>query len=161
MKPKILTAYFIIITILLSTLTSCIGNQNKTVSQTENAMNSVKTEVPSAPEYRFESLKAVDFSKQIAAFQNKEDFLLLDVRTLAEHTEAHIANDLLIPVQELGNRIDEIAGYKNKPVYLYCRSGNRSRTAAEILIKAGFTEIYDLAGGIGGWVAVGLPTVKE
>jgi len=93
-------------------------------------------------------------------FQNameKEGALLLDVRTPGEYANTHIPGAELIPLQELEARIDEIVDYKDQPVLVYCRSGNRSRSAAQILKNQGFKEIYNLNRGIGEWISMGLP----
>lgn len=79
------------------------------------------------------------------------DVLLLDVRTLEEYEAGHIDDATLIPVGELEARIDEVADYKDKNVLVYCRSGNRSVTASTILLKNGFTQVYNLKSGFSNW----------
>ncbi len=81
----------------------------------------------------------------------KGEYLLLDVRTQGEYDEGHINDPTLIPVDELESRLAEIEEYKNLPVLVYCRSGNRSATAAKILLDNGFQEVHNLLGGIGAW----------
>ena len=76
--------------------------------------------------------------------------ILLDVRTPAEHKEIRIPGSLLIPVDELPNRLSELPKDPAKPIVIYCRSGNRSATAAAILVKAGVPAVYDM-GGIIDW----------
>ncbi len=83
----------------------------------------------------------------------KDDHLLLDVRTLEEYKMGHIEGATLIPVSELANRIDEIEDYKDVPVLVYCRSGNRSITASQILIESGFKHIVNLRRGISAYQA--------
>lgn len=61
--------------------------------------------------------------------------LLLDVRTPGEFSEGHVEGALNIPVQDLGNRIGEIA--KGREVVVYCRSGGRSAVAAQMLCGRG------------------------
>ncbi len=80
--------------------------------------------------------------------------LLLDVRTVEEFNSEHIAGAVNIPVESLASRLSEVP--KDQPIVVYCRSGNRSATAASILADAGYSSIYDL-GGIITWVAQGLP----
>lgn len=80
------------------------------------------------------------------------DYLLIDVRTPQEFSEGNIEGALLIPVDELSSRLDEIEAYKDKPVLVYCRSGNRSVTASNILIENGFTDVHNLLTGYNGWV---------
>lgn len=96
---------------------------------------------------------------QAQALLQKPEVLLLDVRTEAEHRDRHIpGTDALIPVQELESRLKELEPQKGKPILVYCRSGNRSLVAAELLKKQGFQDVTDLEGGILAWTAKGLPT---
>jgi rhodanese-related sulfurtransferase len=90
--------------------------------------------------------------------KNDEDYLIVDVRTKEEYDSGHLEGALLLPVQELEGRLDELP--MDKPIIVYCRSGNRSRTAANILIDNGFTMVYDM-GGISSWTAEGYPVVIE
>lgn len=83
--------------------------------------------------------------------QMNGNYVLLDVRTQEEYDEGAIDRATLIPLHELSARIGEIAQYDK--VLVYCRSGNRSVAASEILLDAGFAEVYDLQGGIGAWQA--------
>lgn len=76
---------------------------------------------------------------------------ILDVRTPHEFYEGFIKDAYLLPVQQLADRISEIEKYKNSPVLVYCRSGNRSIVASQILIKNGFKEVYNLRGGVKDW----------
>jgi rhodanese-related sulfurtransferase len=87
------------------------------------------------------------------------DALLLDVRTVSENEESRLEGAVLIPVGELTARIDEIAEYREQTVYIYCRSGSRSRTAAALLLEAGFSSVVDLEGGIGSWLRTGFPVI--
>jgi rhodanese-related sulfurtransferase len=77
------------------------------------------------------------------------------VRTPAEFASGHIAGARNIAVQVLPQRLSEIP--KDKPVVIYCRSGNRSKQAMRYLSQAGYNDLYDL-GGIMAWQAQGLPT---
>jgi len=80
--------------------------------------------------------------------------LLVDVRTPEEFSGGHIPGAVNIPLQELETRLTEIPA--DSPVVLYCRSGNRSAQAADILREAGYSRVYDL-GGINAWQSQGLP----
>ncbi len=82
--------------------------------------------------------------------------LLLDVRLPEEFKPEHIVNATNIPVQVLPERLCEIPN--DTPVIFYCRSGNRTKIAAEVLSRAGYGELYDL-GGIMQWKEQGLPVV--
>lgn len=86
--------------------------------------------------------------------QTKASHLLVDVRTPSEFREGHIAGAVNIDLQQLSRRLGELP--HDKPVVLYCRSGSRSATAANLLARAGYDNVYDL-GGVIAWRAQGLP----
>jgi rhodanese-related sulfurtransferase len=74
---------------------------------------------------------------------------LVDVRTPAEFAAGHIPGALNIPVQELEQRMGELEP-KHAPIVLYCRSGNRSSSAARALKAAGYAAVHDL-GAMSRW----------
>ena len=81
---------------------------------------------------------------------------LVDVRTLAEHMEGHIPGSLNINVKDeegFPAAVDDLLD-KGREVAVYCRSGRRSRTAAELLVKKGF-KVYNLDKGILNWMEEG------
>jgi rhodanese-related sulfurtransferase len=86
--------------------------------------------------------------------------LLLDVRTREEFASGHIAGALLIPVQELERRMDELEDSRTKTIIAYCRTGNRSGRAAAMLSAKGFT-VFNMKGGIVEWDAERLPLIEE
>lgn len=83
--------------------------------------------------------------------------LILDVRTPGEFYDGHIEHAKLIPLHQLEQRLGEIEDFKTKEILIYCRSGNRSAAAAEILDRHGFKELYNLRPGIRGWRQDNLP----
>lgn len=83
--------------------------------------------------------------------------LILDVRTEREFNSGHIEGATLIPVQVLSSRLGELDKYKEEPIFIYCRSGNRSTVAAKMLLDAGFTQIYNLRRGFTEWASEGYP----
>lgn len=87
--------------------------------------------------------------------EKNKDYIILDVRTQQEYDSGYLKNSLLIPVDELEERINEVP--KGKPIIVYCRSGNRSARAADILINNGFSPVYDMQGGILEWIEKGYP----
>lgn len=104
----------------------------------------------------FKSVDVEEFSKVISDGKVQR----LDVRTLEEYGDGHIENAILIDVLEGTYEIKALEVLdKDRPVALYCRSGNRSKKAAEILSANGF-EVYELASGYKGWVASGMPVVQ-
>lgn len=79
-----------------------------------------------------------------------EPITILDVRTKEEFDEKHIEGAILIPNEEIGNKPPSQLPDKNAEILIYCRSGNRSRQAAEKLISMGYTNVKDF-GGINDW----------
>lgn len=76
--------------------------------------------------------------------------VLVDVRTQEEFIEKHIPGALLVPVDELESLAPEMMPDKGTTYIVYCRSGNRSASAAQMLIALGYQKIYDM-GGIIDW----------
>ncbi len=85
-------------------------------------------------------------------FSQSDQHLLIDVRTPEEFAGGHIPGAINISVESLPDRLDEVP--EDVPLVVYCRSGNRSATAGEILVNNGYQPVYDL-GGIRDWVAQG------
>ena len=105
----------------------------------------------------FEELTARDAGDLI---KNKNP-LILDVRTPKEFYSGHLPGAKLIPLQQLSERLSEIQQYKDSEILIYCRSGNRSTVAGEIMIENGFKKIYHLRSGILGWLEQGFKIEKE
>ncbi len=82
---------------------------------------------------------------------------VLDVRTPEEFESGHIRNAVNVDVQSADFEEKAEGLYKDVPVYVYCRSGKRSATAADKLKSMGFKEVYNLEGGIEQWQKDGLP----
>jgi rhodanese-related sulfurtransferase len=83
--------------------------------------------------------------------------VILDVRTASEVEDGHIEGAVNIPVQELSARLDELSN--EDELLVYCRTGNRSAQAVDILQDAGFTKIYHMDAGITGWIEAGYSVV--
>ncbi len=80
----------------------------------------------------------------------RENVILLDVRTKEEFDQGHIPNALLLPNTEIKKQAGEKLPDKNALILVYCRSGNRSKSASEELLAMGYTKVYDF-GGIIDW----------
>jgi rhodanese-related sulfurtransferase len=108
------------------------------------------------------SSSAVDLS--VSEFSSKvaeAGIITLDVRTPGEFNEGHIEGAKLIDFQS-GNFESEIATLdKTKTYAVYCRSGSRSGQAVKVMSDAGFTNIYNLDGGVIDWANAGLPLVNN
>lgn len=83
--------------------------------------------------------------------------LVIDVRSDAEYKTGFIGEARHIPVSELKAKLSSLSGHKNKNVLLYCQSGARSGSAANTLVKEGFTNVFNLRGGVLSWKMAGLP----
>ena len=79
-----------------------------------------------------------------------EDLIIVDVRTQSEYDSGHIKGSILIPNETIGDERPEQLDDIDAVILVYCRSGNRSNTAARKLIKAGYRNVYDF-GGIIDW----------
>ena len=81
---------------------------------------------------------------------SEEGYVILDVRTQAEYDEGHIPGAVLIPNTEIEDRAEEELPDKDQRILVYCRSGNRSKKAAQALAALGYTNIREF-GGILDW----------
>ena len=80
----------------------------------------------------------------------EEGYIILDVRTQEEYDEGHIPGAILIPHTEIEARAEEVLTDKDQLILVYCRSGRRSKIAAEALLELGYTNIKEF-GGIIDW----------
>lgn len=83
-------------------------------------------------------------------FERKEDFILIDVREPYEHEEFNVGGQL-IPLAKLPAQLDGLTPHKDQEIVLYCRSGNRSGIAKQLMERAGFTKVRNLLGGMLDW----------
>jgi rhodanese-related sulfurtransferase len=108
-------------------------------------------------EVNFNSLPPLEFKAVLESSKG----LLLDVRTPEECSEGIIAGATLLDYSAPGfmegiKKLD-----RDRPVYVYCASGGRSRQTMTRMKGLGFKEVHDLEGGIGAWTTSGQPVVKE
>ncbi|RMG78092.1 MAG: rhodanese-like domain-containing protein [Bacteroidetes bacterium] len=89
------------------------------------------------------------------------DALMVDVREKDEVAALayDVENIINLPLSELPDRMSELP--KDKTLIMACRSGNRSRKAAELLLQNGYTNVINMAGGIKEWQAKGLAVIKD
>lgn len=96
-----------------------------------------------------------------AALTKTPDALVLDVRTAEEYAKGHLPKARNIDWYS-EDFMQQVSGYlKSRPVYVYCLSGARSAAAADKLRSAGFSEVYNMEGGIVKWRAAGLPQTMD
>jgi rhodanese-related sulfurtransferase len=104
---------------------------------------------------KIRSVKHYSPSETAEKLAEEEETVMLDVRTAGERNAQHIRGSLHIPLQELTHRLDELKKYQQREIICYCRSGNRSLTAAALLKKHGFMAA-NMRGGIVEWKFSGL-----
>ena len=139
-------AVTLVVAVILVAMLPGIINAEMQAAESQNA-------VAEAPAVIMERIGPQDYVSQ---FGDTPHFLL-DVRTPAEFSSGHLEGAANIAVETLANHLSEVP--RDQPVVLYCRTGNRSAQAAQILRNAGYTTIYDL-GGIVSWQQAGLPVVQ-
>ena len=110
-------------------------------------------------QYKYDNVlyKTVYLEDLSSALQANPGYLLLDVRSKGEFCDTsdmsvmnlgHLINALNISVTELSSHLDEIKAYKSKPIFVYCSHSRRSRIASKILADSGFTNVFNINGGM-------------
>lgn len=92
----------------------------------------------------------IDAGEAKRMMDEMEDEIVLDVRTQAEYDEGHIPGAVLVPNETIGTEEPEELPDKEQLILVYCRSGNRSKQAAQKLADLGYTNVYEF-GGISSW----------
>lgn len=93
---------------------------------------------------------------------NRENGVVLDVRTVDEFGKGHIVDAVNIPVSQItANNLSQIEKHKAVPTIVVCESGMRAPAAASALSKAGFTRVFVLRGGLASWRGENLPVTKK
>ena len=87
-------------------------------------------------------------AKQI--MDTEEGYIILDVRTQEEYDQGHIPGAIVISHEEIAEKAEEVLTDKDQLILVYCRSGRRSKIAAEALVELGYTNIKEF-GGIIDW----------
>ena len=85
-----------------------------------------------------------------ALMDSESGYIIIDARTQSEYDEGHIPGAILIPEYEIADRAEKELPDKNQLILVYCRSGRRSKIAAEALVKLGYTNVKEF-GGIIDW----------
>ena len=86
---------------------------------------------------------------------------LVDVRSDDEWRAGHIAGALCAPVTQFGSRIAALRLDRTRPIIAMCRTGGRSKVAVRLLQRHGFTDVFELQGGMRAWQAAGRPVEVE
>lgn len=109
--------------------------------------NNAKKDAESGEDAMYEQISPED-AKRI--MDSGEEYILLDVREQNEYDEGHIKGAVLIPYTEIEDRAESELLNKNEQILVYCRSGRRSKIAAESLVRLGYTNVKEF-GGIIDW----------
>lgn len=116
--------------LLLLLLTGCGGNASNTLSESDYQQIS---------------------QEEAKEMMDTQDVIILDVREQDEYDSGHIPGAVLLPVGTIDEETAaEVIPEKDSTVLVYCRSGNRSKTASSALSELGYTNIYEF-GGINTW----------
>ena len=148
MRPRLVLAGVLAFILLLGTV-ACGSSEPGTVSTTAGTSTTVT-------QGGYTTLDVKTVHERLGV---EKDARLVDVREPSEWATTGVPpGAILMPLGEVARRaLAELA--KDKPVYVICNSGNRSREAAEILTGLGFSQVYNVDGGIKAWLAAGLPVV--
>lgn len=88
----------------------------------------------------------MNMEEAIEIMNKTEDYILLDVRTIEEYNEGHLPNARCYPNEEIDTQILDVIYDKDVTIYVYCRSGNRSKQASEKLVNLGYTNVIEIGG---------------
>ena len=96
------------------------------------------------------TIKYVSMDDIVQIMNENSNYIILDVRTIEEYNEGHIPNAICIPNETIGEAVVNKLPNKEQLILIYCRSGNRSKQAAQKLSKLGYTNLIEF-GGIIDW----------
>ena len=96
------------------------------------------------------TIEYVSMDDIVQIMNDNSNYIILDVRTLEEYNEGHIPNAICIPNETIGEEVINKLPNKEQLILIYCRSGNRSKQAAQKLNKLGYTNLIEF-GGIIDW----------
>ena len=132
-----------IMVLCLGVLSGCVGQNN--TKETENKTESEATTM--VQDTGYEQITGAQAKKLM---DTEGDYIIIDARTTEEFDEGHIEGAILIPEYEIAERAEDELPRKDQLILVYCRSGRRSKIAAEALVDLGYTNVKEL-GGIIDW----------
>lgn len=103
------------------------------------------------------SYRQISMDEAVTMMEEESGYIILDVRTPEEFSERHITDAINIPNEMIGTEEIQELPDKEQLIFVYCRSGNRSRQASGKLVELGYTNIVEI-GGINDWAG---DTVSE
>lgn len=139
----------IVIIIIVALIIYYVSLNTNNVINTSNE-NNIYTENGNVGDEIMDKAKYINItaSQMVEEIKNmsKEEYVILDVRTKEEYEEQRIPNSVLLTLSEIESKAESVLPNKNIKIYVYCRSGNRSRQAAYKLIDLGYKYVYDFGG---------------
>ena len=139
--------------LLVCSMVSCIQNQENESSEPEEPAIEMPTETPEEPVEDPDAVGNIIYSNMTdikTIMEENDDYIIVDVRTFEEYCEGHIPGAINIPNEDIVNTEPELLANKEQMILIYCRSGNRSKQAAEKLANMGYTNLIEF-GGIIDW----------
>ncbi len=135
-KVLIVIVITVILSILIYFILNNINNDNTTI---ENVGEEI---IKNSKYVKISASQMVEEIKNM----NKDNYVILDVRTKAEYDEERIPNATLLTLDEIGIKASTILPIKDIKIYVYCRSGVRSKQATNELLSLGYKNVYDFGG---------------
>lgn len=151
----VMALLLIVVLITLGCSDNSVDVKDEAMPQDDIEMTAAELEEGKAAADSGESVEVADYQQitpeeAVEKMAGEDDVVLIDVRTQEEYDTGHIEGSLLIPLDVIAEDIETAVADKETEIIIYCRSGNRSRTAATILLELGYQNVYDL-GGINDW----------
>jgi rhodanese-related sulfurtransferase len=106
-------------------------------------------------------LKSSTVTELKEKLDNKQELLIVDCREQFEWDLEHIEGAKLIPLSVFQDEYIQLKDWKDKEVFMQCRSGARSEKMGEFLISKGFSNVANLEGGIMDWKKNNFPIIKK
>ena len=146
MNKLIYGAVLVTATAVLSGCSAGPAKAEKAEKGTESRMADGKTEAVAEAKAEYHKITAQDAKNRI----DEGGVTVVDVRTLDEYEEGHIAGAVVVPVESIGEELPKELPDLDAVLLVHCRSGVRSKAASEKLIDLGYKNVYDF-GGIKDW----------
>lgn len=135
-----------IIVLLMCSLVSCVNTNPNVESSTENGIiNNDPSEDNMKNEIIYSNMDDI-----LSIMNSNDEYIIVDVRTFEEYCEGHIPGAINIPNENIVDKQPELLPDKDALILIYCRSGNRSKQAAQKLLDMGYTNLVEF-GGIIDW----------
>jgi rhodanese-related sulfurtransferase len=154
-KSKRIEIVLLALTVVALALAACSGQSTSPPSGSDVDLSEQTQQVPVERGGSYTDVSAVG----LAAMLEAEGFPLVNVHIPYEGEIE--GTDLFIPFDEVGQNLDELPADKDARIVLYCRSGSMSAAAARELVGLGYTDVWNLDGGMIAWKQAGYPVLDK